>query len=184
MIGAGLPMVQCLEILSQQMESAKLRRIIGDIKESVQAGTTLAEALARHKKVFDDLYVNMVDAGEIGGALDIILARLATYREKADALARKVKGALIYPAVVMTVAIGVTFIMLTYIVPVFAKMFSGLGAELPAPTQFILSLSAFLRGNILTGIVLLTLLVVAYKFYSKTDKGRHYRSRIGQSGNT
>ena len=172
MIGAGLPMVQCLEILSQQMESAELRRVIGDIKESVQAGTTLAEALARHKKVFDDLYVNMVDAGEIGGALDIILARLATYREKADALARKVKGALIYPAVVMTVAIGVTFIMLTYIVPVFAKMFSGLGAELPAPTQFILSLSAFLRGNILTGIVLLTLLVVAYKFYSKTDKGR------------
>jgi len=173
MIGAGLPMVQCLEILSQQMESAELRRIIGDIKESVQAGTTLAEALARHRKVFDDLYVNMVDAGEIGGALDIILARLATYREKADALARKVKGALIYPAVVMTVAIGVTFIMLTYIVPIFAKMFAGLGAELPAPTQFILSLSAFIRGNILTGIVLLILLIIAYKFYSKTDKGRY-----------
>jgi len=172
MIGAGLPMVQCLEILSQQMESAELRRVIGDIKESVQAGTTLSEALARHKKVFDDLYVNMVDAGEIGGALDVILTRLATYREKADALVRKVKGALIYPAVVMTVAIGVTFIMLTYIVPVFAKMFSGLGAELPAPTQFILSLSAFLRSNILTGVVLLILLIIAYKFYSKTDKGR------------
>lgn len=178
MIGAGLPMVQCLEILSQQMESAELRRIIGDIKESVQAGTTLAEALARHRKVFDDLYVNMVDAGEIGGALDIILARLATYREKADALARKVKGALIYPAVVMTVAIGVTFIMLTYIVPIFAKMFAGLGAELPAPTQFILSLSAFLRGNILTGIVLLILLIVAHKFYSKTDKGRYNIDRL------
>jgi type IV pilus assembly protein PilC len=173
MIGAGLPMVQCLEILSQQMESKELRRIVGDIKESVQAGTTLAEALAKHKKVFDDLYVNMVDAGEIGGALDTILARLAIYREKADALVRKVKGALIYPAVVMTVAIGVTFIMLTYIVPVFAKMFSGLGAELPAPTQFILSLSAFIRGNILTGIVLLILLIIAYKFYSKTDKGRY-----------
>ncbi|MCK4224240.1 MAG: type II secretion system F family protein [candidate division Zixibacteria bacterium] len=172
MIGAGLPMVQCLEILSQQMESAELRRVIGEIKESVQAGTTLAEALARHKKVFDDLFVNMVDAGEIGGALDVILVRLAIYREKADALARKVKGALIYPAVVMTVAIGVTFIMLTYIVPIFAKMFAGLGAELPAPTQFILSLSAFLRSNILTGIVLLILLIIAYKFYSKTDKGR------------
>ena len=178
MIGAGLPMVQCLEILSQQMESAELRRIISDIKESVQAGTTLAEALARHRKVFDDLYVNMVDAGEIGGALDIILARLATYREKADALARKVKGALIYPAVVMTVAIGVTFIMLTYIVPIFAKMFAGLGAELPAPTQFILSLSAFLRGNILTGIVLLIFLIVAHKFYSKTDKGRYNIDRL------
>lgn len=173
MIGAGLPMVQCLEILSQQMESKELRRVVGEIKESVQAGTTLSEALARHKKVFDDLFVNMVDAGEIGGALDVILTRLAIYREKADALTRKVKGALIYPAVVMTVAIGVTFIMLTHIVPIFAKMFSGLGAELPAPTQFILSLSAFIRNNILTGIVLLILLIIAYKFYSKTDKGRY-----------
>jgi type IV pilus assembly protein PilC len=172
MIGAGLPMVQCLEILSQQMESAELRRVIGEVREGVQAGTTLSEALSRHKKVFDNLYVNMVDAGEIGGALDVILARLATYREKADALARKVKGALIYPAVVMTVAIGVTFIMLTYIVPVFAKMFSGLGAELPGPTRFILGLSAFLRGNMLTGLVLLVLLIIAYKLYSKTDQGR------------
>lgn len=172
MIGAGLPMVQCLEILSQQMESAGLRKIIGQVKESVQAGTTLSEALSRHKKVFDDLYVNMVDAGEIGGALDVILTRLALYREKADALARKVKGAMIYPAVVMTVAMGVTFIMLTYIVPVFAKMFAGLGAELPAPTKFILALSGFLRGNILTGLVLIILLVIGYRFYSKTEKGR------------
>jgi type IV pilus assembly protein PilC len=173
MIGAGLPMVQCLEILSQQMESAELRKIIADVKESVQSGTTLAEALSRHKKTFDDLYVNMVDAGEIGGALDVILVRLAIYREKADALARKVKGALIYPAVVMTVAIGVTFIMLTYIVPIFAKMFHGLGAELPAPTRFVLSLSGFIRGNILTGLVLLALLFIGYKFYSKTDRGKY-----------
>jgi type IV pilus assembly protein PilC len=172
MIGAGLPMVQCLEILSQQMDSAELRRVIGEVKEAVQAGTTLSEALSRHKKVFDALYVNMVDAGEIGGALDVILSRLATYREKADALARKVKGAMIYPGVVMTVAAGVTFIMLTYIVPVFAKMFAGLGAELPGPTRFILALSGFLRGNILTGVVLVALLIVAYKFYSKTDQGR------------
>jgi type IV pilus assembly protein PilC len=172
MIGAGLPMVQCLEILSQQMESMELRRVIGEIKESVQAGTTLAEALSRHKKVFDDLYVNMVDAGEIGGALDTILVRLAIYREKADALARKVKGAIIYPAVVMTVAIAVTFIMLTYIVPIFAKMFEGLGAELPAPTRFILSLSGFIRGNILTGLGLLVALIIAYRYYSKTPSGR------------
>jgi len=178
MIGAGLPMVQCLEILSQQMESAELRRVIGEVKESVQAGTTLAEALSRHKKVFDDLYVNMVDAGEIGGALDIILVRLALYREKADALARKVKGAMIYPAVVMTVAIAVTFIMLTYIVPIFAKMFAGLGAELPAPTQFVLSLSAFIRTNILTGLGLLVALIIAYKYYSKTSSGRLNIDRV------
>ena len=178
MIGAGLPMVQCLEILSQQMESAELRRIIGQVKESVQAGTTLAEALSRHKKVFDDLYVNMVDAGEIGGALDTILVRLAVYREKADALVRKVKGAMIYPAVVMVVAIGVTFIMLTYIVPIFAKMFEGLGAELPAPTQFVLSLSAFLRANVLTGLGLLIALLIAYKYYSKTSSGRLNVDRV------
>ncbi|KPL02385.1 MAG: hypothetical protein AMJ73_08775 [candidate division Zixibacteria bacterium SM1_73] len=178
MIGAGLPMVQCLEILSQQMESAELRRVIGEVKESVQAGTTLAEALSRHKKVFDDLYVNMVDAGEIGGALDTILVRLAVYREKADALVRKVKGAMIYPAVVMTVAIAVTFIMLTYIVPIFAKMFAGLGAELPAPTQFVLSLSAFLRANILTGLGLLIALFIAYRYYSKTPSGRLNIDRV------
>ena len=178
MIGAGLPMVQCLEILSRQMESAELRRVIGEVKESVQAGTTLAEALSRHKKVFDDLYVNMVDAGEIGGALDTILVRLAIYREKADTLARKVKGAMIYPAVVMTVAIAVTFIMLTYIVPIFAKMFTGLGAELPAPTQFVLSLSAFLRSNILTGLGLLIALIIFYKYYSKTSNGRLNIDRV------
>jgi type IV pilus assembly protein PilC len=172
MIGAGLPMVQCLEILSQQMESVELRRVVGEVKESVQAGTTLAEALSRHKKIFDDLYVNMVDAGEIGGALDTILVRLATYREKADALARKVKGAMAYPAVVMTVAIGVTFIMLTYIVPIFAKMFAGLGAELPAPTQMVLSISGFIRSNILTGVILLVILIAAYRYYSRTQKGR------------
>lgn len=172
MIGAGLPMVQCLEILSQQMESAELRKIIGEVKESVQAGTTLAEALSRHKKVFDDLYVNMVDAGEIGGALDTILVRLAVYREKADALTRKVKGAMVYPAVVVTVAIAVTFIMLTYIVPVFAKMFEGLGAELPAPTRFVLSLSGFIRSNLLIGLGLLIALIAAYRYYSKTQSGR------------
>ena len=172
MIGAGLPMVQCLEILAQQSESPELREVIDKVRESVQSGSTLADALSRHKKAFDDLYVSMVDAGEIGGALDQILFRLATYREKADALARKVRGALVYPSVIVVVAIGVTFVMLTYIVPVFAKMFEGLGAELPAPTQMVLQLSHFLRSNILTGAALLILLFIFYRWYSKTDKGR------------
>lgn len=172
MIGAGLPMVQCLEILSQQSESAELRKVISQVKESVQAGTTLAEALSKHKKIYDDLYVNMVDAGEIGGALDTILIRLAAYREKADALVRKVKGALIYPAVIFIVAIGVTTAMLTFIVPVFAKLFSGLGAELPGPTKFVLGLSYFLRSNFITGLIFLVLLAIGFRFYSRTDKGR------------
>jgi type IV pilus assembly protein PilC len=172
MIGAGLPMVQCLDILSQQTEVREMRRIVGEIKESVQSGTTLAEALSKHKKAFDELYVNMVSAGEIGGALETILGRLANYREKADALARKVKAALVYPFVVITVAIVVTFLMLTYIVPIFAQMFEGMGAELPAPTQIIVSVSAFIRGNILFGLMILIGLFIAFKSYSKTDRGR------------
>lgn len=172
MIGAGLPMVQCLEILAQQSDSAELRKVVVQVKESVQSGSTLAEALSRHKKVFDDLYVNMVDAGEIGGALDSILLRLAAYREKTDALRRKVRGALIYPAVIFIVAIGVTFVMLTFIVPVFARMFSGVGAELPGPTKFVLGLSHFLKSNLIAGLILFVLLAIAFRFYVRTEQGR------------
>lgn len=164
MIGAGLPMVQCLEILSNQMESAEFRSIANKVKEDVQSGATLSEALSRHKKVFDDLYVNMVEAGEMGGALDTILVRLANYKEKADALARKVKGALVYPIVVAIVATGVTVAMLTYIVPVFAKMFAGMGAELPAPTKVVLDISHFLQANGLALIIGLAAVIVGFKF--------------------
>ncbi len=167
MIGAGLPMVQCLEILSNQLESAEFRKIANKVKEDVQSGSTLSEALGKHKKVFDDLYVNMVEAGEIGGALDTILIRLAAYREKADKLARQVKGALVYPIVVAVVAGGVTFAMLAFIVPVFAKMFGGLGAELPGPTQAVLDISNFLRGNMVTMIVMVISALVAFKFGMK-----------------
>jgi type IV pilus assembly protein PilC len=172
MISAGLPMVQCLEILASQMESPEFRKIITQIKESVQSGSTLSEAMSKHKKAFDDLYVNMVEAGEVGGALDTILVRLALYREKADKLFRKVKGALVYPVVVMIVAIGVTFAMLRFIVPVFAKMFEGLGAELPAPTQFVLNISIFLRNNTIIMILGLAALIVAYRLFVKQPNGR------------
>jgi type IV pilus assembly protein PilC len=164
MIGAGLPMVQCLEILENQLESPEFRKIANKVKESVQSGSTLSEALSKHKKAFDDLYVNMVEAGEIGGALDTILVRLAAYREKADKLARKVKGALVYPIVVAIVAGGVTFAMLTFIVPVFAKMFGGLGAELPMPTQVVLDLSNFLRSNIITFVIGIIGLAIGFRF--------------------
>jgi type IV pilus assembly protein PilC len=113
----------------------------------------------------------MVDAGEIGGALDTILIRLAVYREKADALVRKVKGALIYPAVILIVAIGVTTLMLTFIVPIFAKMFSGVGAELPGPTKFVMGLSQFLRANSLAGLIFFVLAAVGFRFYVRTDQG-------------
>jgi len=172
MIGAGLPMVQCLEILAAQTESKELRVVINQIKESVQSGSTLSDAMSRHPKIFDQLYTNMVEAGEMGGALDTILVRLAVYREKADALVRKVKGAMVYPAVVMIVATGVTIGMLTFIVPVFANMFGSLGAELPAPTQFILGISNFLQSNILFLILILAAAITAFVFWIKTDSGR------------
>lgn len=178
MIGAGLPMVQCLEILSQQTEVAELRKVITDIKETVQGGTTLSEALSKHRKVFDDLYINMVDAGEVGGALDTILNRLASYKEKADALTRKVKGALVYPAVISVVAVGVVIIMLSVIVPVFVKMFAGLNAELPVPTKIVIGISNIIRGYFLVFVVLLVLLIVGYKYFSRTPKGRLFFDRI------
>ena len=149
MIGAGLPMVQCLDILSSQMENKELAKIVNQVKEGVQGGATLSEALARHPKIFDQLYTNMVEAGEVGGALDAILNRLAAYREKADRLIRKVKGAMVYPAVIVVVATGVTVAMLAFIVPVFAKMFGGLHADLPKPTLIVLSISNFLKANFL-----------------------------------
>jgi type IV pilus assembly protein PilC len=149
MIGAGLPMVQCLEILAGQNENKEFAKIINKVRDSVQGGTTLSEALSRHPKIFDQLYVNMVEAGEVGGALDAILMRLASYREKADQLIRKVKGAMVYPTVIIIVAVGVTFAMLTFIVPVFAKMFAQVKSELPAPTQIVMGISNFLQANLM-----------------------------------
>ncbi|MEE9554889.1 MAG: type II secretion system F family protein [candidate division Zixibacteria bacterium] len=172
MISAGLPMVQCLEILGAQMETAEFRKIIVQVKEAVQSGATLSEALGKHKKVFDELYVNMVEAGEVGGALDTILVRLAQYREKSDRLIRKVKGALVYPIVVMIVAGGVTFAMLRFIVPIFAKMFSGMGAELPAPTAAVLGISNFLQANTLIILFGTIATIIAFQIILKNPKGR------------
>jgi len=171
MIGAGLPMVQCLEILAQQSENKELNKIIVNVKDSVQGGATLSDAMKRHSKIFDDLYTNMVEAGEVGGALDAILVRLATYREKADRLVRKVKGAMVYPSVVAFVATGVTIAMLTFIVPVFAKMFQGLGSELPGPTQVVLSISNFLKSNFIYLMLGAIGLFVAFLWWKRTPQG-------------
>lgn len=172
MIGAGLPMVQCLDILATQSDNRDFAKIVNQVKDSVSGGSTLSEALARHPKVFDTLYTNMVEAGEIGGALDVVLTRLAVYREKADSLIRKVKGAMIYPSVIVVVAIGVTFAMLTWIVPVFAKMFGGLNAELPMPTQVVLKISNFLQANVVYIFLGLIGSVVGFSFWIRTTRGR------------
>ena len=171
MIGAGLPLVQCLDILSTQMENREFAKIVNQVKDSVQGGATLSEALGRHPKIYDTLYCNMVEAGEVGGALDAILNRLAVYREKADQLVRKVKGAMVYPAVIVVVAVGVTVGMLVFIVPVFAKMFGGLNAELPMPTQVILKISNFLRDNVLVILAALGGLTGLFFWWKKTPNG-------------
>jgi len=178
MIGAGLPMVQCLEILASQMQNKELAKIVSQVKDGVQGGATLSEALARHSKIFDQLYTNMVEAGEVGGALDAILNRLALYREKADRLIRKVKGAMIYPAVIVVVATGVTIGMLTFIVPVFAKMFGGLHADLPGPTKVVLQISNFLKANFLYLFFGSIGILGAFFWWKRTPKGALMVDRI------
>jgi type IV pilus assembly protein PilC len=171
MIGAGLPMVQCLDILAQQNENKEFAKIINKVRDSVQSGSTLSDGLARHPKVFDQLYTNMVEAGEVGGALDAILIRLAVYREKADQLIRKVKGAMVYPSVIVVVAFGVTFAMLTFIVPVFAKMFAQVKSDLPAPTQIVMGLSNFLKANLMYLGIGLVGLIAATIYWKRTPGG-------------
>jgi type IV pilus assembly protein PilC len=172
MINAGLPMVQCLDILASQTEKAFFRQSIATVMSDVEGGSTLGEALARHPRIFSRLFVNMVEAGEAGGILDLILNRLAVYLEKADQLQRKIKSAMTYPAVVCLVAIGATVFMLMFIIPTFAKMFSDFGGELPMPTQIVMVLSNVLRsywyfmvGGIIGAIILFQ------RFY-KTNVGK------------
>jgi type IV pilus assembly protein PilC len=145
MIDAGLPLVQCLQILGDQQENVTFRGVIKQVQADVEQGSTFAEALGKHEKPFDALYTNLVHAGEVGGILDTILNRLAVYLEKADALARKVKSAMVYPATVLVVAIAVVVLMLVKIIPTFEKMFADFGGELPGPTQVVISISHWMQ---------------------------------------
>jgi type IV pilus assembly protein PilC len=146
MINAGLPLVQALDILAKQTENKVLAASTRDIVFDVESGHTVADALAKHPKAFSDLYVNMVAAGEAGGILDTILMRLAVFMEKNDALIRKVKGAMIYPGVIMSVAVIAIAVLLIFVIPVFQSMFEGVGMALPLPTRVVIGASDFLRG--------------------------------------
>jgi type IV pilus assembly protein PilC len=172
MINAGLPLVQSLTILAEQSENPRFQTVITAVLNDIQAGQTLADAMRRHPKVFTDLYVNMVAAGEAGGILDTILNRLATFLEKNDALTRKIKGAMTYPAVVLTVVIGATTVLLWKVVPVFAGIFEGAGMTLPTPTLIVLGISEFLQSYI--HLIFLALVAVAFAIrqYYKTDNGK------------
>src|SRR5437899_2030603 len=149
MIDAGLPLVQCLEILSSQLDNLAFREVLTKVKIKVESGSTLADALKDHPKVFDTLFVQLVAAGEIGGILDTILNRLAAYIEKNEKLKSRVKGAMVYPSIVLTVAVGVTIVLLLFVTPTFEKMLKDFGGAMPAPTQIVIDISKFMQSYIL-----------------------------------
>lgn len=172
MIDAGLPLVQGLTILGEQTENKTFRRMLKTITRDVEGGSTLADALGKHPKIFDSLFVNLVAAGEVGGILDTILQRLAAYIEKAQKLKSQIKGAMTYPIVVVAIAVLVIAVIMIFVIPVFQDLFSSFGKALPAPTQFVVSMSDFIKGNVLYVIGGLIIFVWAFRRYRKTTSGR------------
>ena len=171
MIDAGLPLVQCLDILGNSGENKTFKKIILDVKGAVESGSTFSEALGRHPKVFDRLYTNLVAAGEVGGILDTILSRLSAYMEKAEILKRRVKSAMVYPISVTVVAFGIVVLMLVKVIPVFEKMFSDFGGELPGPTQMVITVSHTVQAYLFHGLAAIVALVFLFKYVRGTEKG-------------
>ena len=172
MIDAGLPLVQGLNILAEQAENKTFKNILKGINKDVEGGSTLAEAMSKYPEVFDNLFVNLIAAGEVGGILDTILRRLATFIEKAEKLKSQIKGAMTYPIVVMAIAIVVIAVILVFVIPVFEDMFKSFGSALPLPTQIVVNMSRFLKGNIHWCLLGLGALIFAFKKYRGSEGGR------------
>jgi len=172
MIDAGLPLVQCLDILGRQQDNKTFKKILVSVKESVESGSTFAEALKKHPKAFDDLYVNLVAAGEVGGILDTILNRLAVYIENALKLKKKVKSAMTYPTTIVGIAFVVIAVILIFVIPSFEKMFADFGSTLPMPTQVVINLSNFIQRYILVIIAAIVIFIAGFKRFYRTPKGR------------
>jgi type IV pilus assembly protein PilC len=172
MIDAGLPLVQCLDILSSQQENKTLKQALMQIKDDVESGSTFADALGKHPKIFNELYVNLVAAGEVGGILDTILNRLAVYIEKALKLKKQVKSAMTYPTTIISIAFIVIAVILIFVIPSFEKMFADFGGALPVPTQIVINMSNFIQDYILVIIGVVVGLVFLFKKTYATDKGR------------
>jgi type IV pilus assembly protein PilC len=172
MINAGLPLVQSLEVLASQQPNKQFKRILTKIREDVEGGSTFAASLKQHPTVFTPLYMSMVEAGEAGGFLDTVLNRLAGYIEKSMALRRKVKGAMIYPATIITVAVAVVIFLLIFVIPTFKTLFEGFGAALPLPTRIVLELSRLVRTHVVTVLGAFVGTVFALRFYYRTEKGK------------
>jgi len=172
MIDAGLPLVQCLDILGKQQENKTFKKILLQVKEDVESGSTFADALGKHPKAFDELYVNLVAAGEVGGILDTILNRLAAYIEKALKLKKQVKSAMTYPTTIIGIAVVVIAVILIFVIPSFEKMFRDFGGELPMPTQVVIAMSNFIQKYILLIIGSIVLGIFAFKKVYANPKGR------------
>ena len=178
MISAGLPLVQCLDILSSQQPNPAFKKVLTQIKQDVEGGSTFADALAKHPKVFDSLFVNLVAAGEVGGVLDTVLNRLATYMEKNENLKNKIKSAMTYPIIVLCVAFGVVAILMIFVIPTFQDMFTQFGSALPGPTQFVVNLSNFFRGYWYVMIGVIILLIAGFKQLRKHPRGRFHMDKL------
>jgi len=178
MIDAGLPLIQCLDILAKQTENKTFASAINDIRQDVEAGSTYADALRKHPKIFNDLYVNMVAAGELGGILDTILNRLSKYIEKSIKLKRQIKSAMAYPSTIVAVAVVVIVVLLVWVIPIFAKMFTDFGGVLPAPTRMVIGASDFMQHNILVIIGAVALIIFGLNRYYKTPNGRRTVDRL------
>ncbi len=172
MISAGLPLIQCLDLLAQQEANKTFAKIIKSVKEDIEGGTSLTDAMKKYPKVFDDLFTNLIAAGEAGGILDLVLGRLSAYLEKAMKLKAQVKSAMTYPIAVLCISAGVVTLLLLKVIPVFEKMFSSMGGELPGPTAMVVGMSKFMQNYwwVIGGIVVA--LIVALKTFLKTEKGR------------
>jgi type IV pilus assembly protein PilC len=171
MISAGLPLVNCLEILAKQAEREKMKKIILETQSNVESGRTFSESLQKHKRIFGDVFIHMISAGEAGGILDTILMRLAVYLEKAAALKSKIRSAMMYPAVILTAAVGAVIFLLISVIPTFAEMFVNFGAQLPLPTRIVLALSDILSHYFIVLILAVVGVVVSLKLLYRVDKG-------------
>lgn len=175
MINAGLPLVQCLDILATQSENAALKKAVGEIKNDVESGSTFSDSLRKHPKIFDDLYVNMVHAGEVGGLLDTIMSRLSKHIEKAMKLKGQIKSAMVYPSAIIGIAVIVITVLMIWVIPVFEKMFkemSGGTMALPGPTQLVIDMSNFVQSSWYMIVAAVIGIVVAVKKYYATAQGR------------
>jgi type IV pilus assembly protein PilC len=171
MINAGLPLIQCLDLLGRQEQNKTFAKVISAVKADIEGGSTLTDALRKYPKIFDELFVNLVAAGESGGILDVILQRLSGYMEKAMKLKSKVKGAMTYPISVLVISIGVVAVLLLKVIPVFQTMFEGMGSALPGPTQFLVDASNFAQNYFLYAVIGFAALVFAFKKYYATEQG-------------